>query len=59
MDLLNFNEIRSFCTSALKVYAVELVLTAMLYLFVLAVFKARKIVVKNRARSVAETHAKT
>ena len=48
MDLLNFNEIRSFCTSALKVYAVELVLTLTLYLVCTAVFKARKIVVKNR-----------
>ena len=48
MDLLNFNEIRSFCSAVLKVHAVELVLTAMLYLFVSAVFKARKLVAKNR-----------
>lgn len=48
MGLLNFDELRSFCTSALKVHAVELVLTLTLYLVVTAAFKLRKIVVKNR-----------
>ena len=59
MDWLNSDELRSFCSSVLKVYTVELVLTLMLYLVCTAVFKARKMVAKNRARSVVETHAKT
>lgn len=48
MDWLNSDELRSFCSSVLKVYTVELVLTLTLYLVSEAVFKARKIVVKNR-----------
>lgn len=48
MDWLNSDELRSFCSSALKVYTVELALTLMLYLVVTAAFKLRKIVVQNR-----------
>ena len=48
MDWLNSDELRSFCSSVLKVYTVELVLTLMLYLVCTAVFKARKMVAKNR-----------